>query len=267
MKQILLPTDFSENSKHAIKYAVNLFKNEDCHFTLLNTYQVPQTGAGRLVSIIDLLKEESEKDLQEFYELIKKEGLTEGFDYTLMNEHGDLLQVIKNLGKKTPYDLIVMGTKGASGIKEILIGSNTSEVIKNGIFPVLAVPEDANITIPSRIVLASDNKPINNEKSLQTLMCVVNQYNAEVLVVYVATPQAKDIVQNTNILPSEIKHSYHMIHNEDVIEGINKFIEEKDAKIITLVSRDLGFFERIFHKSITKKLAMHSQLPILALFD
>ena len=146
MKKILLPTDFSDNAENAIKYAVQLYKDEKCNFILLNTYtpiiyQVEhlQASAPQL-QVLEIVKETSKRKLNELIQTIKTEFNNPNHTFTQISAFNTLTAEIDALFEGNIMDLIVMGTKGASGLKEVLFGSHTIHVLKNTKCPVIAIP-------------------------------------------------------------------------------------------------------------------------------
>ncbi|TPN87470.1 universal stress protein [Aquimarina algicola] len=146
MKKILVPTDFSNNAYNALYYATRLFKNEKCQFYILNTYDVE---VAVLAGIIEMkqgdqeLRKESEEKLEETYHTIIRD--TEDFEHRFecISSSERLIDTIEQTVKEKKIELIVMGTKGATGAKGFLMGSNTSNIIqKIKCCPVLAVPDE-----------------------------------------------------------------------------------------------------------------------------
>ncbi|NNF81705.1 MAG: universal stress protein, partial [Flavobacteriaceae bacterium] len=147
-KRILLPTDFSENAWNAIDYAVNLFKDEDCIFYLLNTYtpviyhveyvlvNPAQFGMG------DPIRENSERCLHSIRDRILKENKNPRHKIECISAFNTLIPEILEVVNQKSIDLVVMGTKGATGTKEVLFGSNTVHVFKGVNCPVMAIPDD-----------------------------------------------------------------------------------------------------------------------------
>lgn len=266
MKRIGLPTDFSDNSKHAIKYAAKLFKG--AKFYLINAYDMPHAGVGVMVSILDMLKKESEEELVNLKKELIQEGVfSENDDVELVSEKGYVTDAVRTLVRPGKVDLIVMGTKGASGIQEVFIGSNTSEMISACSVPVLAVPEHTKIVAPKKIVFASDNKGYTSENILAPLQKLALNHDSEVLIVNVSNEQrdfdsALSEELNQHLLGTN--HSFHVEKNDDVVDGITDFVNHHESDMLVMVLRKLTFFEALFHSSKTKTMAMHTAVPLLA---
>ncbi|MBQ0734780.1 universal stress protein [Aquimarina celericrescens] len=161
MKRILVPTDFSDNAYNALYYATRLFKNESCLFYILHTSEVE---APILTSIIDnsysdqqISREPHEKLMETFHSIVRD---TEDFDHTFETISGTnkLLETIEETVKDKGVDLIVMGTKGATGAKGFFIGSNTSNIIQRiKCCPVLAVPDEFNFEDCAAVSFSDQN--------------------------------------------------------------------------------------------------------------
>jgi nucleotide-binding universal stress UspA family protein len=146
MKNILLPTDFSDNSWNAIQYAVELFKDKKCNFFLLNTYtpmiynvefMKVNTAKGGL---INAMRETSENNLDEVQKKIENQFKNPKHIFSKISSFNTLISEIEALYEGDVIDFIVMGTKRATGLTKVLFGSSIVHVIKNAKCPVLSVP-------------------------------------------------------------------------------------------------------------------------------
>lgn len=160
-----------------------------------------------------------------------------------------------------------MGTQGASGLKEVLLGSNTADVIKRGSLPVLAVPEDATFRNPERIMLADDGGPLDKAE-IKALLDIALRSKAEVMIVRVTDPEhlEKNGEPSAYVpLLGDIPYSHHFISGDKVNNALHDLAEEVNADMVVLLHRQRGIFENLFHRSTTTKLAMHTHIPMLVL--
>ncbi len=273
MKTILLPTDFSSNARHAINYAYHLFKGQPCKFILLSTYKELQAGASLVVSVKDMMLNETNKSINRLYnELMAEYG--DAIELEKLVEYGSLSTVISKIEKPERIDLVIMGTKGASGVKEVLMGSNTAAVIAEVQSPVLAIPEDAPLSDLQRIALATDYHPFKNSEVLLPMVELAQRFKSEVLVFHVQkseTPtltvtEAAQGIQLHHDLES-VTHNFSYATDDDVAHGIEQFAETQHINLLTMVAHQHPFFWHLFNRSMTKKMAMHIHLPLLVLHD
>ncbi len=131
MKKILLPTDFSENSINAIEYASHLFKDVPCKFFLLNVFKIPylaneelmDQNVAQLAALEEEMHETSKKEMKELLDRLPKNTK---HDFATISDYNLFNLAVHQVVEEKNIELIIMGTKGATGAKEIFLGSNTS---------------------------------------------------------------------------------------------------------------------------------------------
>lgn len=270
MKNILLPTDFSSNAKRAVRYALFVF-GEKAKYTLLNTYEVPHAGAPMLISISDILAKESLKNLNKELEILKEEFPELVGNISVMTETGAPEQVVERLTNIANYDLVVMGTKGATGIKEVLIGSVASNLMQSVTIPVLAVPESATLSVPQKILFAVDDTTLNEGLFPSELAALTRKFDAELLILNVVATGELDTVGNakgnhrqpTSVF-NGVKHSFQFVEGDNVNKAITEFAESNKVDLLAMVTRKNDFFSKMFGSSATKKMMQHVNVPIIA---
>lgn len=269
MAHILIPTDYSDNALRAAVYAVRLFGTEGHTYTLLNSYALPRGAASTMWSIDDLLRREAIEGMEWFEERFRKALGAPDMILCRALEHGDLPNVIARLeNDDPPPDIIVMGTQGATGLKEALMGSNTADVIKRSRVPVLAIPEKTEFRDRRRVVLADDGQLVA-PATVRVLLDIAKQHEAEIMVVRVVEKATEGTGKATTShydgLFGDIPHSYHTITGQDVAKALNELIDRSNAGMLVMVHRHKGLLEGLFHRSATSKMAMHAQIPLLVL--
>ena len=142
MKRIILPTDFSDNALHAIRYALLLFKEEECTFYLMNTYTpaVYQTeyllhSPGQ-IGMGDIYQSESQEQLENLQKKLETENKNPKHSFMTHSAFNILVDEVSTMAENEEAHLVVMGTQGASGAKEIFLGTHTVHVIKKSKIPV-----------------------------------------------------------------------------------------------------------------------------------
>ena len=276
MKKILLPTDFSENSWNAIKYALTLFKEEECTFFLLNTY-MPKIYNVEYVSIdaakiglVDGLKKASAKKLQEMNDRIEEEFHNSKHIIAQISSLNTLIDEIRQLQKGNVMDYVVMGTKGATGAKEILFGSNTVSVFKNIKCPVLAIPDNFEFETPHEILFPSDYEINFNEKMVESIIDIATKHNSRVNVLnasygYDLSEKQEQNKQKLEIYLKNIAHLFHSVSNQNVVEAINNFQSRYRVNLLVMIKSKHSFFENLFFKSITNQMGFHLSIPFLVI--
>ncbi|WP_299215174.1 universal stress protein [uncultured Aquimarina sp.] len=278
-KKILLPTDFSKNAWNAISYAIELYKNEECDFYILNVFNatgyalesmmIPEPGEKKY----DEAKERSEKGLSKVLERLSFRDDRPNHKFFMVSQFNSLLEGIKDLVDKQDIEMVVMGTKGTTNASDIIYGSNTilvMEKVRN--CPVMAIPEDATYTEPKEIVFPTDYKTQIKRRELQYLIEIAKISNAAVRFLHVSNDDTLDDeqVNNQKLLKEyfeTIPHTFHNLRNVDVKGGLSAFVESRNSDMITFINRKHSFFGSIFSRPMVKDLGYHSKVPVLALHD
>jgi len=272
MHKILLPTDFSENSGKANKYVINIF-GKDAAYTLMHAWYMPNYSTEMVLPVDDVLAEEVKIELDKEREALLKKS--PDLKIKTKMSYGDAVGCIDDMVEEIKADLIVMGTKGSSGMAEILVGSNTASVIQSVTVPVLAIPEQAEVKLPKKIVFATDLHEISSPKVIKPLKEIVQKLSAHILVLNVMkeheAPDLDKTLEREKLenLFTGLDYSYHIIlaDKQEIAHAIDEFIHREKADMVAMIARKANLFDRIFHKSITHKIALHTDIPLLAMHD
>jgi nucleotide-binding universal stress UspA family protein len=274
MKKILIPTDFSDNAHNALKYAASIAEKIKSQVIIFNFFRIPIVSGDVPIdpSLIEELENESIESLQQ----LKKDVLEKHPDLDIKcisssgldNEVNEICETSDSNG----IDLVVMGTKGASGITKAVIGSNTAHVIDDSHCPVLAIPEFATFKGIKKIIYATDFNS-SDYKSIRFLKEMASDFDAEIIVVHIAAEnhslsheanQLDQFKQELGKYTSLDKITFEVIGGEDIAERLNKLIDETGADIISMSTRKRNLYQRLFDRSMTKKMAYHTHVPLLA---
>ena len=263
MKKILCSVDFSEVSTNAVRYAHALAKFLKAELVLFHAMYVHDHVHG--ISMGSLEMELAEEINQKMKRLIQQD-LQENVKYEIVKGY-PLEKNITSFAKDNNYDLIVMGTSGASGIKRVL-GSFTLDVVEKSLLPVLVIPPNAKYKDFQRIVYATDLLQEPSEISLLTDFSKKFGCTIDVLHIELDTDTTRDKKK------SQIKMALHEKYksqglkfethsSDDVCEGLDYYTKTHDADLLVMFKRELNFFQRIVDSSITKEICFHSNLPLL----
>jgi nucleotide-binding universal stress UspA family protein len=269
MKTILVPTDFSSNANNALKYANDFAKAINNKIVLLHSYP-PLVGKyniipGVVAEDIAIQKKSSEKKLEKVSSKYIK------VPSSRLVKAGDPIEEIIDAAQKSKSQLIIMGTHGASGLKRILFGSNTSDVISKSNIPVLAVPQRYRFKKIKTIVYATDLTNTINE--LKHIIPIAKQLNATIEVLnlnysYNLNEDKKQVVEK------KIKAlSYKKIKlieqkatlEKTMIEQVKKYLVKSKPQLLVMFPEDKDWFDKIFISSKTEELANQIKLPLLSI--
>jgi nucleotide-binding universal stress UspA family protein len=276
MKRILLPTDFSENAYNAISYAVQLYKDTKCKFYILHTYTPVSISAGSMVDnyssfdLQDITKETAERKLKEIDDRLKTEFNNTNHTFITTVSFNTLTSEMVEVVKKKEIDFVIMGTKGATGAKEIFIGSNTMQTIKNLKCPVIAIPSGFKYEKPSEILFPTDYEihKANQYLSLIKELCEKNNSRLHVLNVSQDIPLKVKQEQTEAFLDDFFKDTAHLFHNtenQDLMEAIVTFKKTYKINFLIMVHNEHNFFENLFFKPVVNQMVYHTNIPFLVI--
>ena len=278
MKRILIPTDFSHNAWNAIEYTLAFFSKEPVHIHLIHITYSGRAGERddlytNGVSILDNPGNTKSKQLHALQRKIETLYPRNQAKIDVRVIHSLFIDGIKNAVEELKIDLIVMGTKGASGLKEATIGSHTGGVITRVKTPVLVIPERAVFEGPRNIVFPTDFNLIYRHRILKTLINVAEIHDSFINVLRVANdehPLNGEQEKNRAFLRDALEgksYSFHCIKSPRLEEGLQSFIDMMDIQIIAMVGKNLNFFQRLLFKPTVAKISYHTEIPFLVLHE
>jgi len=269
MKRILVPTDFSNQAEQALKVAANFARKYDCKLYVLHTMEMPlhlanasdSTGMPESLYFIKLAK-------NHFKELFQKPYL-QGLDITDAIGHNEIFEDIKEAALKNDIDLIIMGSHGASGFKEMFIGSNTEKVVRTSETPVLVIKNTMDELVIDDFIFATDF----SDEYLTPVRAAVSfaaTVNARLHLLFVNTPsdfktnsQANEMMQRFTQKLGEGPYSLHVYNETTVEKGILAYAKEIKAQLIGMSTHGRMGLSHFFNGSISEDLVNHANLPVI----
>lgn len=274
--KILLPTDFSDNSWNAIKYAVQLFKKKACTFYLLNVYtpllyNLEYIASGQTIyDLDDSSKKNSETQLDELKKRISKEFENPLHQIETISAFNELIPGIKSVVDSEEIDYIIMGTKGATGAKEILFGSNTIHTLKNATCPLLAIPENFEFKKVQNMLFPTDFHIMYDPSQINPILEIVNMDEAEINVLHVSSGYELTETQKfhkaiLDLQLNKVNSKYHDVPDADLEEAINEFQKAHQTDMLVMISNKHSFFENILFRSTIRQIGFHLKIPFLVI--
>ena len=276
MRKILIPTDFSENSMNAIKYAMELFKYDRAEIFLLNAFadKVYEAKARLANEIFDELKQKTltktNETLASFREKIIAFSPNPKHKIHTIAEFGLLVDSVNDWVEKENVDVVVMGTKGETSNKKITFGSNTLQVIKYVKCPVLAIPAVYDDVHPKQILFSTDYQLPYKRRELKLVSSIAKCFVSKVNFLYVSKFPSLSLRQqdNKNFLEasfSDNQINFNQESGEDVTKAINTFIIENPIDMLVMVNTRHSYLENILYQSTIEKIGLKIDIPFLVL--
>ena len=276
MKKILFPTDFSKTANNAFVYALEMAKFIKAELIVLHVYDLPPvsyegypTYVADVYESIELSNFENFKDQVPLLRKIAEEHNLDSIQMSHVLEQGDLIGVMKRIVKDEKIDLIVMGTSGATGLKELFLGSNAGTVIEKIPILSLTVPNKAKFDKIKKIGLTTRYSR-KDKIALKQVLEFATQINAKVKCLYVRTFDSNIKQTVIDKWKQDFKNQpveFFIIPSEDVKGTIADFLIQKDIDILAMLSYKHNFFDNLLGKSLIKTFAFESDFPILALHE
>lgn len=271
MVNILVPTDFSQLSKSALKYAIKIANKLGGNITVLHVmtmtralrismrdkilspdHDLMESAGAELERMIKTLSEQYKSHTPIKYDVVRGAY----FPSTLLRE-----------ARRLRSGLVVMGTRGATGITKTFLGSNTNSVIEVSHVPVLAVPEKADFKGFRNVVYASDLR--NLEEELSILIRYIEKFGSTIHLLHIVPPgEEVEAVESRieNVLQGfDYKNIITLVLvDPDVNSAVDQYVEVSKADVLAMFTHEISFFEKVFDTSMTRKMAFHSRVPLLA---
>ncbi|MGC1632395.1 MAG: universal stress protein [Gelidibacter sp.] len=276
MVSILFPTDFSENSMNALRYALEFFKYENAQFYFMNVYQKEFYDHKDLVSrevydeVLEGVKNESEAKLEALLKTVNEISPNPKFQYHSISAYNSLVGEASRIVNEKDIDLIVMGTKGKSDDRKLIFGSQTFQVLKYVQCPVLAIPANYTYTQPKRILFPTDYLIPYKRRELKLVCDLAGSYRSVVDVVYVSGSNKLSMRQEDNqeFIKNTIcktKLNFYTINEKDVAKAIRNYIKEHQVDMLVMVNTQYSFLENMLFPSTIDKVSLDLKIPLLAM--
>lgn len=265
MLNILCPTDFSSNSEMALEYAINLVNKGKGKLHLLTSYILP-SSAGTFRSIDRHVHDSLTSDLKEVIEYVAPK-ITSGFKTAFDALEGTPPAVITAYAAHHRIDIIVMGTKGSSSVKNLVMGSTTIKVVTHGRTPVLAIHNDTPLPVDGsgQILLCLDSNGINDTKHIAFLKELKAIYNKPINVLHVSKEDDDvNLAENTGKIFDVVSEVFD-VKGDDAVLTIKHFANDNPTDLIVMVSRKHPFWTSFFTESHSEGELFASNIPILFL--
>jgi nucleotide-binding universal stress UspA family protein len=271
MVNILVPTDFSQLSKFALKYAIKIANKLDGNITVVHIISITQairiSVREKMRSAEHNLRISAETDLEKIIKTLSEQYKTNHSIKYQVVRGSSFPKTLMKEAKRLRSGLVVMGTRGASGITKAVLGSNTNSVIEISHVPVLAVPEHADFKGFRNVVYASDLR--NLEQELEILIRYVEKFGSTIHLIHIVPP-GKDIHSIETKIESVLKKFPYknivtlVLVDNDIHAAIDQYVEVSKADVLAMFTHELSFFEKVFDKSMTRRMAFQSRIPLLA---
>jgi len=267
--KILTPTDFSKLSKVAVSYAIRLAEKLGAEVVLMavinnNSYSRASMHWRKLEDeMVNMAKQDAQQLMGEIHAEIG-DRVKVSYEYIV---GFPVEEMIENFVVQNGIDMIVMGTKGATGLKKVMMGSNAAAVIDNSSVPVISVPGETEFKKIKKIVYATDLENIYEE--IRTLAMFAGLFDAEIQILHVIPSDSAKQIDSNKIVSDLIiqgkypKITFQVSKNDHTADEVDAFVVAHKADLLAMFTHKLDFYEKLFGRSVTRQLAFHAHVPLL----
>jgi nucleotide-binding universal stress UspA family protein len=276
MPNFIVPIDFSETAKNAARYAAHISTLvADAHLILYNVFDTLEYGSDSSPLSTEGDEDESRHMIVELaLQSVKTElsAITGAKISCVAEESHRFLDTLEQYVRENDIQLIIMGITGATRLGRIFMGSNTLNIVKRGVVPVIIVPPDAHSESAKNVMLLSDFKDVQDAIPIASVKTVLNLFNPKLTIVNVdhehyveLTEEYKAERTKLEKMLGEYNPEFYFIRMFDFMEAANQFVMDRKIDLILTFPRKHSFLGTIFKTTNTKKLAYHSHVPIVAI--
>jgi nucleotide-binding universal stress UspA family protein len=268
--KILIPTDFSKLSLVAVNYALAFGETINATIVLIHIIDTATPPRARLGSrrIGEAIKKSAEDNMHQLIESIKKSSAATLEISGRIHFGQSINETLKEFAIQNDIDIIFVGTKGASGVKKMVLGSNAAAIIESSSVPVITVPEYARFNGLHHIVYATDLSDIHEE--MDFILPIAKLFKAWIHAVHIAESSSDsdlNTAQLTKMLIDSSGYSKIKVENvisNDITSGINEFTANVDGDFLVMFTHKLSFIEKLFGKGITRDVAYQTRIPLFS---
>ena len=273
MKNILLPTDFSNNSRNAIHYAFQFFKDQECEFYFLNVQKISEYLTGDIYaaskdnSVFDAVIQDNKQKLQNFIDELEKEYGSETSTIHPIVDYDVFTDAVNQVVDKNKIDIIIMGSNGATGAKEVIFGSNTLSVIRKVDCPLLIIPEKYSFKKINSALFTIHNQEIIDSNKLKPLLEILLKYNCtlKILEINEKNKESENNQEEIKELFTEVITEYYSLIDLPAPVAVSAFVQLIDVQIHATFTERETIFERFIFGSETAKISYETKIPLLIL--
>lgn len=268
MMNILLPTDFSENSRNAAAYALQFFKDTPCNFHLLHVIPVP---ADKLLNEYMSMSPSVKENFDKLLNWLESIRTNPEHSFHICFKANYLIDAVRAKVQEKNIDLILMGTKGKTNNQGVVIGKNTSDVMMKVRCPVLAISENAVFKEHRQILFPTDYKIHYGSKMLRTLFNLASLSKANVKILELFNTEKEplpDQVENRTFLQDSFSPRIPVLQTHYSSQEQNPkkiFLANRNVDMIVLAAKNLNLCQKFLQNDQKENIPFINQLPLLVL--
>lgn len=277
MRNILIPTDFSDNAMNAVKYALELFKYEKANVYFLHTYldevyqEIELLNTDSFEEVKKVVSKRSQDNLEAVLKEVNRMSPNPNHDYQIISAYNLLVDEIDVIVEAKSIDIIVMGTKGKTNDRKLILGSYTLQVLKYVSCPVLSIPSNYTHLKVKHVLFPTNYMIPYKRRELKLLSEIVRSYKGIIDVLYISKTNKLSRRQEDNrlFIEEELGNknpiTFKTVNNKNITNVIFTYVKEKEIDMLVMVNTRHSFLEDILFQSRVDKMSLNIDIPFLAM--
>jgi nucleotide-binding universal stress UspA family protein len=275
MRKILVPTDFSPNALAAFCYAVPFAAQFNADLVVAHVISRPTLPANTPLEVYETVME-GEKQLaweqMQQQVALKKEALPDDHEVRVIPVviSNTFVKGVNQLVAQENAGLIIMGTKGATGLKRLFVGSNTTDLIEHTPVPLLAIPEKAKYRGMKKILVALNLKHWKGTEPLHLLRRIVRACASTVTILTVVPPGEEGTTHKVKVQAEleemlEMVPSWVEVKGRDAVASIQSSVDKGKPDLLVLMPQPKSLWQQLFSTSVTYEFVFKPEIPVLVI--
>lgn len=276
MKRIIVPIDFSNVAESAFAFALEIASRHKAEMLLFHNFEVPVVESQFFpINYMDVYSSLEMAEFDFFKDKVaelRKIAESKNLSHVAMSHiltDGDLLYNLKDVIHREKIDFVVMGTSGVEDWFENLVGTNTGSLILNVDIPVLTIPEKTDFKEIRTIGFTTRFRD-KDQMALENVLAFAKTFNSKVKCLYVKTEKSdvsEQTIDNWRARFSTNDVQFYIVYDDDVEGAVDDFLVSQEIDVLAMMTYKRSFFQKIFHASMTKKMAQNLTIPVLAFHE
>jgi len=277
MKGILLPTDFSNNSLNAIDGAMQIFAKSKCTFFILNVQKATSFISDDLMTatpsmnLYQSLIQTSKKSIDNLIITLKSKYLNLNHKFISIVDFDNFIDATNQLCMLNKIDLVVLGTKGVSGLNQVIFGSNTIKLIRRGVCPMMVIPNNYHFQEFKKSVYLTDYSTAIIENEFKPLTSILKTHDSSLQLLHISKKDKLSFIQKKNRdslkghLTNETSTNFFELQDSRFLESIHEFCTFNKVDFLAITQKKRSFFNRLLLGNVSENLTQQISIPLLIL--
>lgn len=271
MKKILFTTDFSTNAEKAFSFALNMAEKHQAELILAHVFDIPNVYNYPVEYNPSEMKSGMIKDWQHTLKDFFDNYDTKVKAQFVAIEHPSVVKGILSIIETHKPQLLIVGTRGKSRIKEVIFGGTTKDLVKQSPIPVMAIPEHTVQKDFAKVLYASDLRE-NDIQAISKLIQLVEPYQPEIQILHIHPDSEYEGIEKIDSFKELVKEnidyeliSFEILRSDDIYATLHNHMSFNNFDLLVMLEKERSsIIDKLFHEDLVKKMEFHTWIPLLS---